>query len=224
MPSGLDDELNSILTAHRAPSLGERAASAGRSVLGGIGAVVGAPKRAVDSAIRWQARNLYGVDVPDSATAGSLLRSEAGLNPEENPESAGYGGRTLGFATEFLGDTITDPLTAPTIGLGPIARGGGLATRTLLRAGADIAPEAAAALERAAAIGRVAAPAEKAVQGAFGALMAHGAVEGGIKTYEDARREGWSPEVAEDLLGTAVTAGMAGHIAHGLHEDRKSVV
>lgn len=212
----MDDELDEILTRGRAPSFGDRAASLGGDILHGIGAVVGAPKRGADALVRASARNLYGLDVPDDATTGQLVRQAAGLDATLNPENSGYGGRLAGKALEFVTDVATDPLTPLTAGAGGAVRGGQLAERVLARSAGEMAPEVAAALKRAVQIGSRVAPVEKVAQGAFGTLMAGGAIEEAADTYTKLREQGPSPEAAESALGALASTYFAGHLGKSM--------
>jgi diguanylate cyclase (GGDEF)-like protein len=207
-----DDEYDRILSAGQRPTFGERASDIGSSVLHGLGAVVGAPKRAEDALIRASSKYLYGLDLGDEATSGQLVRGGLGLDPNANPESDTYGGRIAGKVTEFGTDVLTDPLTPILAGTGSAVQGGSLAARTLARAGLDIAPEVATALESAARTGARLAPVQKASQVAFGTLMGTGTLEEAARAYTKAKEQGASPEVAEALLGTLMSGYMATHV------------
>lgn len=215
----LDEDLNNILDAGRAPTFGEKALDYGRTALHGLGYVVGAPKRAEDALVRASARHLYGIDVPDDATTGSLVRTGLDLDPRENPESDTNLGRVKGFAAEEAVNFITDPLTPLLLGAGPAVRGGQLADRALARAAAggfEVAPGIAETLAQTARTGAQVAPYEKAAQLAFAPQMAVGTLESARHAYETAKEKGASPELTEALLSTMVSGIMAGGVAHGL--------
>lgn len=150
--------------------------------LGAVGSVLGAPKSAVDYLARASARHLFGLPVSDTATTGEMLRSGLGLRPEETPS---IGGRLAGRAIETIGDIATDPLAVGALGAGSIARGLGASIPAALRA-------------------------EQVASGLFAGTAGLGALQEGKRAIETLGREGLSPQAAEELLGTGISAGFAG--------------
>lgn len=190
-----------------APGLGSR-------VLEGVGAVVGAPKAAVDALLRASGRNVFDLALPEDYTTGRAIRELAGLSVEPGIADPGtsesYAKRLAGAALEFGGDILTDPTVAA------------------------IAAKAPAAVTRLAAPLRAAAPAldvaipavvPQAAGAAFTGLMTAGALESGRQAAETIGREGLSPQAAEELFHTGA-AGLgalagAGHIASRVRELRR---
>jgi hypothetical protein len=108
-----------------------------------------------------------------------------------NPlEADSYGGRLVGKGLEFATDIATDPLTYATAGLGRAAQGGS---------------KAAAALGKGSGL-------------AFTGLMGAGALQEGSRAIDTIQREGFSPEAAEEVLGTALSG--AGAVLGGTHLAR----
>lgn len=183
----------------------------GRRVLGGVGSVLGAPAAGVDWLYRKSAE-LQGMPVKDDATVGSLVRNIVGLNQGDE----GYAGRIAGKGLEFGVDVARDPVTWAMGGLGgAVARG---ATATAAIEGAArlapeaigfLTPEAAAAASGIARTASYAAPVQKAASAAFAGLMGTGAVEEGAHAYDTLKREGFTPQAAEELFGTGLAAAGA---------------
>lgn len=171
----------SILRAGRQPSWGDTLEEYGAKALHGVGAVLGGLKAGEDWLTRQSARHLYGLDVPDDATTGSLVRQGAGLSVDprfgqtENQDS--YLRRGLGAALEFGTDIATDPLTGLTMGAGGV---GGAGSKGV-------------------------AAAEKVLQPAFTATMGLSTLEGGKHLYDTLRDRGWSPQAFEDALKTGAS-------------------
>lgn len=215
------------LRANRQPGLVDRVRDYGSEGLNILGTVVGAPKAATDWLMRQSAEKLVNplfdaalgierpegvtVSMPEGYTTGQAARDIAGLRA--TPDS-GYLERVAGRAVEFAGDLL-DPTLAATGPLGAAARGGRLATRTLARAGADIAPEAVTALSRAARVGAAAQTGERALQASFGALMGTGAIHEATALYDTLVKQGMTPEAAERALGAGLSAWMASHSLRG---------
>jgi diguanylate cyclase (GGDEF)-like protein len=91
------------------------------------------PKRGIDALARAGAR-AQGINVPDDATTGWMVREAAGLDPKENADS--YAGRLGGKALEMGADLATDPLTYALAGGGKAARVAAAAFAPSMLAGA----------------------------------------------------------------------------------------
>lgn len=163
------------------------------------GAVAGAPKRYyTDALFRAGARNLYGLNVDDNATTGQAIRSLVGLNQGDE----GYLGKLAGRGVEFAGDLLTDPLTYASLG----AKAAPSAIKYL---GAPIA-------EALPALGRELPAVGRAAQLGFAGLMGSGAIEEGGQAIDTIRRDGFTPEAAEQAFGATLSGLGAGLGAYHL--------
>lgn len=148
------------------------------------------PKRGVDALARGVAR-AEGINVPDSATTGQMLReAAAGLTGENNGPKT-IGSSLAGRGVEFAGDIASDPLTYALAGAGKLT---------------GVAAEAAPFVERGAAA-------------AFAPSMLAGAYNEGSQAVNRIRKEGLTPQAAEELFGAGLSGGMgllsASHAIHG---------
>lgn len=190
-----------------------------------VGSVLGAPKAGIDWLAREGAR-AQGLKVGDDATVGSMLRSGFGLSQGDE----GYAGRLAGKGVEFAGDVAADPLTWAMGGLGGAVRAGKTAEAAIAAGGrlapealGALAPESLAAAAKAARVGRFAAPVQKGASAAFTGLMGAGTLHEGSRALEGFQREGFTPQVAEETLGTALSGlGAAAGVAHFLPKTLKA--
>lgn len=91
----------------KAPGIGSR-------VLGGVEAVLGAPKNFVGGLVRDYVSGASGMKMPESATPGSMLRAGLGLSDGDEGYVGALGGRLI----ETAEDMALDPLTYGAFGLG----------------------------------------------------------------------------------------------------------
>lgn len=191
----------------------------GGGFLSGLSNVIGAPKHLMDYLARSGAR-LQGLPVSDDATTGSLARAAISYGPEERLArertgmGGGYGEELRGKALEFGTDILTDPVTWAAGGLGKVVKGGRVAESILARSG-EIEKEMAAALMRAQAAGRVAAPISKGATAAFTTMMGGGALQAGGQLAGTLREEGFTPKAAGEAFDVAASAG--GALAGAFH-------
>lgn len=193
-----------------APSLLSRAGHAFETVTAPLGYM----KRGVDALARAGAR-AQGLDVPDTATTGNMVRTGLGLDPSQGEFAQSTAGRVAGRALEFGTDVLTDPLTPILGGAGKLA-GAGRAAETFV---GPQSIEAAAQALQAIETGRKAATVGRAAAAAFTPGMVTGAVHEGMDALDTYRANGFTPEVAEKAFGAALGTGMAGltasHAYHG---------
>lgn len=193
-------------------------------VMGGLEAVLGAPRRAVMAGGRAVGR-LEGLDIPESMSPGQVVREAAGLSTDPAIGQQGndtYGRRIAGGLTQLGGDVGADPTTYLLGGAGKLAGLGKTATAALEAGGrlapealGALAPEAAAAAQGVASSGRIAHALGRGAAAAFAPGMAIASVGAAQDLYHRLLTEGMSPGAAEDAVNAATSGafavGTAGH-------------
>jgi hypothetical protein len=161
-----------------------------------LGKVAGASKAGIDYLAR-KGAGAMGIPVDQNETAGGMLRSAVGLAPGAEAEFIGLPG--MGLPENALSES-------------PYARR--LLGKTVEFAGDTGTDPLAYATMGESALAKLAGA-------AFTGLMVHGAVQEGSQALDTYQREGFTPEVAEQGLGTvlgAAGAGLAGaHLLRGGH-------
>lgn len=178
-----------------------------------VTAPLGYAKRGVDALARAGSR-WQGLDVPDTATTGSLFRTGIGLDPSQGEFAQSVTGRLLGKGAEFGTDIATDPLTWALGGASKVAGAGRALEGTEALMSAEQATRALKTIEA----GRKAALVGRGAAAAFAPGLVLGGVREGREAY-DRYKAGDLPGAAEAALGAGLsgTFGLlsASHALHG---------
>lgn len=150
--------------------------------LGGLGEVLGLAKKPVDWAARTGARAM-GMDVPDTATTGSLYR--AAVAPEQaTGAGGGWGSAALNIMTGGLSggiESITNPQARAAVG-------------SLAEKGTDLATDPMGLAFQA---GKLPGVVHHGIQ----AMMGKGVLEQGAAFVDEVKKGGFTPKAVEHLVG-----------------------